>query len=282
MITRQRIFLEVFDGPVPEASRALEAEGWAVLRGALSAQEVAALCAEIEAIYDGVPADVRNETLPAEEREDFRYEMLNRSAACQRLIADRRILDVVEPLLGEDCHVIANTAWRNPPRPEQDHGGGYWHIDAGPHVPRPEGVPWDERIPYPIFAIAVHVLLRDCPEACGPTGVIPRSHRTGRPPPLERVKDATLRCDGQPALPITGVAGDVLLFVSDVWHRRMPTGPGDCGRFFLQVHYGRRDLAQRLHTTSQCHQLSSEAVARARDERDRTVIGLHRPFFYDG
>lgn len=26
-----------------------------------------------------------------------------------------RILEVIEPLLGGDCHVIANTAWRNPP-----------------------------------------------------------------------------------------------------------------------------------------------------------------------
>ena len=116
MITRKRIFLELFDGPVPDASRELESEGWTVLRSALSSQEVALLFSEIEAIYDGVTADVRNGSLPADEREDFRYEMLNRSAACQRLIEDRRLLDVVEPLLGEDCHVIANTAWRNPPR----------------------------------------------------------------------------------------------------------------------------------------------------------------------
>ena len=46
--------------------------------------------------------------------------------------------------------MIANTAWRNPP----EFTGGPWHCDAGPHVPRPEGVPWDDRIPYPVFAVA--------------------------------------------------------------------------------------------------------------------------------
>jgi ectoine hydroxylase-related dioxygenase (phytanoyl-CoA dioxygenase family) len=283
VITRRRIFLELLDGPVPEASRNLEAEGYAVLPGALSHDEVAELSTEIEAVYRDVAADVRSPGLPADEREDFRYEMLNRSAACQRLVADRRLLDVVEPLLGEDCHVIANTAWRNPPRPEHGHGGGHWHIDAGPHVPRPAGVPWDDRIPYPIFAVAVHVLLRDCPLECGPTAVIPGSHRSGQGPPLARARDLDLRYEGRGALPITGEAGDVLLFVSDVWHRRLPTGSGDRGRFFLQIHYGRRDLAQRLRTTDGAHQLSEEAVARAgADPRARTVIGLHPPFFYDG
>ena len=64
--------------------------------------------------------------------------------------------------------------------------------------------------------------------------------------------------------------------------RRMPSGPGDTGRLFLQIHYGRRDIAQRLRTTAEVNQLSPEAIARAQTERERSVIGLHRPFFYDG
>ena len=110
-----------------------------------------------------------------------------------------RILDVVEPLLGEDCHIIANTAWRNPPRAQNDHGGGHWHIDAGPHVPRPPGVPWDDRIPYPVFAIGIHLLLEPCPLACGPTEVLAGSHRSGQALPLERGKLALeLRAAGAP------------------------------------------------------------------------------------
>jgi hypothetical protein len=282
MITRKRIFLELLDGPAPEASRQLESLGYAMLPGALPSDEVEALAAEVEDVYRRLPGDARSPGLSEEERDDFRYEMLNRSAACQRIVSDRRLLDVVEPLLGEDCHVIANTAWRNPPRPEHAHGGGNWHIDAGPHVPRPAGVPWDDRIPYPVFAVAVHVLLHDCPPESGPTAVVPGSHRSGQGPPLDRVKDTTLEYEGHGALPLPGRAGDVLLFASDVWHRRMPTLAGDRGRFFLQIHYGRRDLAQRLRTCERAHQLSDDAVERAADERGRSVIRLHRPFFYDG
>jgi hypothetical protein len=55
------------------------------------------------------------------------------------------------------------------------------HCDPGPHVPRPAGVEWDDRIPYPVFAIGAHVMLRDCPVVCGPTAVV-----AGRPEAIER------------------------------------------------------------------------------------------------
>jgi ectoine hydroxylase-related dioxygenase (phytanoyl-CoA dioxygenase family) len=280
MITRRRVYLELRADPVPEASHQLEREGWAVLRGAFSKDEVERLRADVERVYAELPADLRGERDP-EENEDFRYEMLNRSALCQRVVADRLILDVVEPLLGEDCHVIANTAWRNPPRARNDHGGGHWHIDAGPHVPRPPGVPWDDRIPYPVFALGMHLLLDPCPPDCGPTAVLPGSHRSGQHPDFARLDDPDLRYEDRELVLLTGDPGDVALFVSDVWHRRMPS-PGRKGRFFLQVHYGRRDLAQRLRTTRDCHQLSDEALARATTKRERSVVGLHRPLFYDG
>ena len=282
MITRHPIYLRLRDDAPNEASAQLEREGWALLARAFEAGEIAALRAEIENVYASLPADVRNPRLPADQREDFRYEMLNRSAACQRVVGDRRLLDVVEPLLGEDCHVIANTAWRNPARDESRHGGGLWHMDAGPHVPRPPGVPWDDRIPYPVFAVGVHLLLEDCPLACGPTEVLAGSHRSGQSPPLERLKDDDLRYDDREPVVLSGEAGDVAFFASDVWHRRRPTTEDDTGRFFLQVHYGRRDIAQRLRTTEEAGQVSPEAAARAGGDRAKTVIGLHRPFFYDG
>ncbi len=62
----------------------------------------------------------------------------------------------------------------------------------------------------------------------------------------------------------------------------MPTREGDHGRFFLQVHYGRRDIAQRLLPTAESNQLTPAAIARATTKRERRVIGLHPPFFYDG
>ena len=35
-------------------------------------------------------------------------------------------------------------------------------------------------------------------------------------------------------------------------------------------------------TTDDANQLTPEAIARAATDRERQVIGLHRPFFYDG
>ena len=212
----------------------------------------------------------------------FRYAMLNRSAAAQRALANPKLLAVIEPLLGEDCHVIANTAWRNPAGQPGSHGGQNWHIDAGPHIPLPEGVRWPGDIPHPVFAIGVHLYLQECLIEDGPTGVLPGSHLSGRPPPFARALDDDLDYEGRKVVPLLTRAGDAGLFVSDVWHRRMPTREGDHGRFFLQIHYGRRDIAQRLLTTDEVNQLSPEAIARAQTDRERRVIGLHPAFFYDG
>jgi hypothetical protein len=279
VITRQTGYLSLRpDGP--EATRHLEDQGFALLPSVLSADEVAELEADIDRVFDDEPPDIRRTDRAAERYEPFRYEMLNRSSVCQRVIASPAILDVIEPLLGEDCHVIANTAWRQAPG-DDDHGGRFWHIDSGPHVPRPAGVPWNPLIPYPVFAVAAHIFVHDSPVECGPTGVIPRSHRSGRAPPLDRVEDDDLTCDGQAVVAITASAGDVALFVSDAWHRRLPSQPGDPGRYFLQCHYGRRDLAQRLRLTRDANQLSDGAIARAVTGRERSLIGLHRAGFYD-
>jgi hypothetical protein len=272
MIRRLGKNLTVFRGDVRPETAELERDGCTVIRRVFPPDDVAALRTEIDDVFDTYPPErVRDD------KDEFRYEMFNRSARCQRAIADPRILEVIEPLLGDDCHVIANTAWRNPP----EFPGGFWHSDAGPHVPRPEGVPWDDRIPYPVFAIGAHILLRDCTLADGPTAVVPGSHRSGRLAPFDRMNDVDLTYDGRPPVVMTGAAGDVALFVSDSWHRGLPAGDGGRGRYFLQVHYARRDLAQRVRTTDVANQASPEAAARAETDRDRALIGLHDPFFYD-
>ena len=281
MITRRTGYLTLSTDAASPATEQLQTEGYVTLRGVFDGDEIAELIADVDRVFDECAPDERSPKKPHEHWEPFRYEMLNRSAVVQRAIARREILDAIEPLLGEDCHVIANTAWRQPPN-ENSHGGQVWHIDSGPHVPRPADVPWDDRIPYPVFAVATHLMLQDCPIEAGPTGVIPRSHTSGQSPPLDRMNDPDLEWNGTRALPLTAAAGDVLLFVSDIWHRRLPPTHGDPGRYFVQCHYGRRDLAQRLRTTGAVNHLSVEAIERTTSKRERTLIGLHDPFFYDG
>ena len=148
-------------------------------------------------------------------------------------------------------------------------------------MPRPPNVEWDDRIPYPVFAIGAHLLLKDCTLADGPTAVVPGSHRSGRLAPIEQMNDPDLTYDGRPPVVLEANAGDVALFVSDAWHRGTPAS-GGTGRMFLQVHYGRRDIAQRVRTTAEVNHVSDEALARAATTRERQLIGLHDPFFYDG
>ena len=131
--------LALFEGEAPDATRDLERDGYALLEAVFTDDEVALLAAEVEDVFASVEVDPR----PRPDRAEFRYEMLNRSALAQRAVAHPAILDAIEPLLGNDCHVIANTAWRNPP----EFPGGPWHCAAGPHVSRSEGVEWDDRIP---------------------------------------------------------------------------------------------------------------------------------------
>ena len=272
MITRSHGYLRLRREPAPPAARQLEAEGYAILTGVLDATSVAALAIEVGAVFASSGADRDQEGA-----EQFRHGMFNRLALAQRAIAAPAILAAVEPLLGEDCHVIANTAWRNVP----GHRGGRWHTDAGPHVPRLEGVAWPDEIPYPVFAIGMHLFLEDCPAEAGPTAVLPGSHRAGRNPPPDRLEDPELSFDGRRAVLLTAKAGDAALFVSDAWHRGTPAEPGH-RRFFLRAHYARRDIAQRVATTEEVSHATAEAAGRAASERERTLIGLHRPYFYDG
>ena len=129
MIRRSRGYLRIRTEPAPESSAQLERDGYTVVRGLLDDGEVAALHSEISAIFERDPADDRGPR-NAEDASMFRYAMLNRSAAAQRAVAHPKLLAVIEPLLGEDCHVIANTAWRNPAGHPGSHGGQAWHIDA--------------------------------------------------------------------------------------------------------------------------------------------------------
>ena len=204
MLTRSSGYLTLRSDPPPLRCERLQSDGYVVSTACSTAEEVAALCADVERVFDEYPPDERGD--PPEQSAPFRYEMLNRSGLVQRAVGHPRILEVVEPLLGEDCHVIANTAWWQQPG-DNDHLGRFWHIDGGPHVPRDPGVPWDTRIPYPVFAIATHLYLWDCPIEAGPTGVIPGSHTSGQAPPMNRARRRRPRVGGPGRRPHRGQGG---------------------------------------------------------------------------
>ena len=259
----------------------LEREGYVVIKDALDAEEVALLRSEMDQVFDDRSPDIRNPYRTEADDEMFRYEMFNRSQACLDCLTHPKILEVIEPLLGNDCHVIANTAWRNPAgyKPE---GAFNWHVDGGPHIPLDGDTEWPENIPHPVFAIGVHVFLDASGPDDGPTGVIPRSHLSGRFPPWGEVTNEDLEYKGNKCVELLAEPGDVAFFVSDIWHRRVPTTDKDSGRYFLQIHYGRRDIAQRIKPTEIVSHVDDSVKKTKLDDRQRTIIGLHPTGFYDG
>ena len=111
--------------------------------------------------------------------------------------------------------------------------------------------------------------------------MIPGSHRSGRLAPSNRIWDDDLEYEGRGAVAPEAEAGDVLLFSSDIWHRGIPA-TGGSGRLFVQCHYGRRDIAQRVRTTADVNHVAPEVQARITSARERDLLGLHPPYFYDG
>ena len=119
MLTRNEIngamrYLTVRETPVPKESEELEEQGYTIVCKAFNVKELKALRTEINQVYDERQPASRKRDKPAMKTpQHYRYEMFNHSPLCQAIAGRREILDVIEPLLGEDCHIIANTCWRN-------------------------------------------------------------------------------------------------------------------------------------------------------------------------
>ena len=86
-----------------------ERDGHVLLRGGFAPHEAALIREDVDRVFREYPSDGRDGA-----PDPPRSEMFNRSSLVQRAVGNPRILESVEPLLGEDCHIIANTSWRNP------------------------------------------------------------------------------------------------------------------------------------------------------------------------
>jgi ectoine hydroxylase-related dioxygenase (phytanoyl-CoA dioxygenase family) len=74
-------------------------------------------------------------------------------------------------------------------------------------------------------------------------------------------------------------AGDCLLFRSDVWHAGSDNRTRDDVRYLLQVHYGRREMAQ--HFSPFLEWRFDPAMIAAASSRQRRLLGEHEPGAYD-
>ena len=121
-----------------------EREGFLVIPNALAPDQVERLRAGVErdfaepdlvaAVYGGL-------------QQIWRPMMFEHGPDFEEVVDNPRVLDLVEAILGADCHLIAMSALRTGP----GEGIAFWHADEAVRFPRPKGVPLDPRIPHPVL-----------------------------------------------------------------------------------------------------------------------------------
>ncbi len=178
------------------------------------------------------------------------------------------VIELMDAALGDDCHIIGQTAWRCHP----GFIGADMHTDYIP-VELPAAWLADAMFKLPISICTVHFYLDDIDETLAPTVVIPGSHRAGRKPQPDETE-----WQGRRAKPILCKAGTALIFRSDVWHSGS-RNTSSRTRYLLQVHYGRRMVAQKFSPYLHFH-FNPDVIAAA-TKRQRRLLGEHEPAEYD-
>lgn len=239
---------------------AMDSAGYVLIPKVLAPAEIQAARDKIDALkpihwdYSGVTDHYKN----VFNRDPFWLSFLDRPG----------VIDLAEAILGSNCHIIGETAWRSHP----DHQGMGLHVDYLPMEWPPPGIP--AGINVPIYLCTAHFYLSpQTPELC-PTQVISGSHRAGRKP-----TEADRDWNGLPPQPVLCDAGDVLIFRSDLWHSGSDNFTKDQTRYLLQVHYGRREMAQ--HFAPYLNWQFNPAVLAAATPRQRRLLGDHPEAEYD-
>lgn len=240
---------------------ALHHEGYLLLPGVLEAKQVAQLQAAISTLvpmhwdYNGL-------------LEHYKC-VFNRDRLWLEYLDLPGVIELAEAALGEDCHIIGQTAWRSHP----GYQGMPLHLDYLV-MELPPTLLADSPFALPMQVCTVQFYLDDIDADLGPTQVIPGSHRAGRKP-----APGELQWQGQAAQRILCRAGDALMFRSELWHGGSDNRSTDRSRSMLQVHYGRRMVAQKF--SPYLHWQFNPAVLAAATPRQRRLLGEHAEAEYD-
>ena len=242
-------------------AQALHEEGFALIPGVLTAEEVAQMRNKID--------ELKPFGFDAQGKTDHYKCVFNRDPYWLQYLDRPGVIELAEATMGDQCHIIGQTAWRSHP----GHNG--W----GPHTDRmfvemPEDMVMDPRFQLPIYLCTAHFYLDDLTLDLAPTWVIPGSHKSGRRP-----NKGEETWHGRPLEPVLCKAGDVLFFRSEVWHTGSENKTEDQTRYLLQVHYSHRFIAQQFSPYI-TWQFNPEVLAAA-NPRQLRLLGNHRPGAYD-
>ena len=243
---------------VDEMTEAMHEDGFALVPGVLSLDEVAELRAATDRLR---PFGMDH----AGGVGDHYKCVFNRERVFLDQIDRPGIVDLAERTMGEQCHIIGETAWRSRP----GHDGWSPHTDQV-WITVPESNFDDPKFQLPIYVCTAHYYLSDIPtEAYSPTYVIPGSHKSGRG--ISWGKDSNPTWHGKELEPVLVKAGDVLFFRSEIWHSGSKN-TSDTTRYLLQVHYSHRFISQKFSPWPL--QYNPEVLAVA-NERQLRLLGKH-------
>jgi hypothetical protein len=247
-------------GETDRMLEALHVDGFVLITGVLQAAETEVTRKKIDCLqpihWDF--ADMTDHFKNVFNRDQFWLSFLDRDG----------VIDLAEAALGRNCHIIGETAWRSHP---MSRGVGL-HVDYLPMEWPDRGVPDPIRVP--MFVCTAHFYLSAITENLCPTYVIPGSHRAGRRPGR---RDA--QWNGRLPQPVLCAAGDVLFFRSDLWHSGSENLTTNHVRYLLQVHYGRREIAQ--HFAPYLEWRFNPEVIASCSPRQRRLLGDHPRGAYD-
>ncbi|AOE87567.1 phytanoyl-CoA dioxygenase family protein [Pseudomonas sp. TCU-HL1] len=242
--------------------RALHEQGFTLLPGVLDAPAIATLRSLMDPLqpihwdYTGLVDD------------HFKC-VFNRGPEWLPYLDLPGVIELAEAALGEDCHVIGQTAWRCHP----GFVGADLHLDYLA-LELPESLLADPAFSLPMQICTAHLYLDDIDADLCPTLVIPGSHRSGRKP---RPGESDWR--GKVPEAVLCRAGDVLMFRSELWHAGSRNRTTERSRYLLQMHYGRRMVAQKFSPYLRFH-FNPDVVA-ACTPRQRRLLGDHEAAEYD-
>jgi ectoine hydroxylase-related dioxygenase (phytanoyl-CoA dioxygenase family) len=246
-------------------------DGYLILPEALSETFVSELRRGVEASFS--TPDEESEMYGMQEL--WRPKMFEHGEEFEALVDHGDTVDLVEAILGDDCHLIAMSALRTGTGTEIS----TWHADETVRFPRPLGVPLDPRIEVPCFIVNLNYYLCDVDQELGPTEFVPGSHRSGRQPQeSDNDGNGNPAYEGRQAVSAVGKAGTAVMWHDQTWHRGGINRSNGRYRWVQQAPYGRRYIAQRFYPFVNYH-MPEDILARANPRRKR-LLGVHGPGAY--
>jgi ectoine hydroxylase-related dioxygenase (phytanoyl-CoA dioxygenase family) len=264
--TRKGTF-EPFDEPkTQELIDAFNRNGFVHIPDVLSPEETATLRNAVDRVFED-PRWEQNNNLYG----FVAVRLFETDPVFESMLTREPIISLVERVLGDTCHLVAENLVRNAPGQAIDR----FHVDDLLIFPLPPEIPrFDARITMPTHILTVQLPLTDVPTMeYGPSEYVPGSHYSGREPndPHHPV------FEGREPVPVFCSAGDIYLHNGQCWHRGAPNR-SDRTRYLFQLSFSRRWVSQRFYPFVN-YQLPQGVYDRA-DERRRRVLGFHRKGAY--